>query len=319
MSSDVQKTSFKVLVADDDGQMRRRMTDFLKEKGFEVVDVTNGKEAREKLIDFTPHFIIIDLMLPDGNAIDIMNHVKSQPHLKDREIKVIVTSGHNNTQNVKECLKNGAADYVIKPFKFEDMLSRIVFHIQKKRPVLDTENASEKKTGAEFYLHLIDMVLREASSGKRPQEIYFNLTKMLALTLKAVRCNILECKEDRQTGFVQASSDDRTVTSIQVDLNRYPEVLHVMNTEKVVVIEDLDYDPNLAKIREMVKTIRFDSMIVCPIKKDGEFYGVLSARMAKSDAGISDHDIRFGQVVAYVAGLVLSAQRPLPLELKRPA
>jgi DNA-binding response OmpR family regulator len=316
--TDAEKSSFKVLIADDDGQTRRRLSDFLKEKGFEVTDCEDGNQVKRRLVEWKPHFVIIDLMLPEGNAMDIMSFMKTNDVLKDLNIRTLVTSGHNSAQNVRDSLKAGASDYIIKPFKFDDMLSRLVFHIQKKRKIDEAIGAKADKTsGAEFYLHLIDMVLREANSGKRTQDVCYNLTKMLALTLKAVRCSIIECYDDRQTGFVQASSDDKAVQSIKIDLNRYPEVLHVMNTEKVVVIEDLDYDPMLAKIRDLVKTIRFDAMIVCPIKRDGKFYGVVSARMKKLENGFTDHDIRFAQVIAYVMGLVISADRPMPIEMRR--
>ncbi|MCB0394155.1 MAG: response regulator, partial [Bdellovibrionales bacterium] len=99
--TDGEKSSFRVIVADDDGQIRRRMSDFLKDKGFEVEDVTNGKSLREKILAWKPHFIVVDLMLPDGNAIDIINFTKTQETIKDLNMKVLVTSGHNNAQNVR--------------------------------------------------------------------------------------------------------------------------------------------------------------------------------------------------------------------------
>lgn len=320
MSEAASSKNYRVIIADDDGQLSRRLSDFFKEKNFDAKLVSNGKELKSILKDpaWIPHFIITDLMLPDGNAIEICNMTNTLAHLKDSGIKVLVTSGHNSLQNVKDCMKAGASDYVIKPFKFDDMLSRIVFHIQNRRHIVDADSEDKNALkGGDLYLHLLEIVLKEAVQYKKFQDTLFNLTKMLAITLKAVRCNIVECSEDRQVGWVKASSDDRSVQGIQLDLNRYPEIIHVMNTEKVVVIENLDYDPALAEIKKSFKNISFNSIIVCPLKKRGQFYGVIAARMDKSYAGFNDRDIRFAQMLACVVSLAISGNLPVPLELQR--
>lgn len=321
--SQTSSKNFRVIVADDDGQLSRRLSDFLKDKNFDVKMVNHGKEVKAilKETDWIPHFIISDLMLPDANAIDLCtNVIKAHPHLVNADIKVIVTSGHNSVQNVKDSIKSGASDYVIKPFKFEDMLSRLIFHIQNKRQVVEAEKEDQSKlSGGDLYLHLLEIVLKEATQFRKLHDTLYNLTKMMGITLKAVRCNVVQCYDDRQTGIVVASSDDRAAKGIKLDLNRYPEILHVMNTEKVVVIENLDYDPNLAEIKKLFKNISFNSMIVLPIKKRGQFYGVLAARMDKSYAGFTDRDIRFAQLIANVISLVISSDLPIPLELQTPA
>lgn len=321
MSVDASK-NYRIVVADDDGQLSRRLSDFLKEKNFDIKMVNNGRELITLLKEpqWVPHFVVSDLMLPDCNAIELCGLLRNLPHTKDANVRVLVTSGHNSAQNVKDSLKAGASDYVVKPFKFEDMLSRLIFHIQKKRTIVEAEKEdSSQLAGGDLYLHLMEIVLKEATAQRKLSETLFNLTKMLAITLKAVRCNIVETSEDRQAGLIMASSDDRAAKGIKIDLNRYPEIIHVMNTEKVVVIENLDYDPVLAEIKKNFKNISFNSMMVCPLRKRGNFYGVLAARMDKSVEGFTDRDIRFAQMMANVASLVISADLPIPLELQRPA
>jgi len=315
--SETPSRNYRVLIADDDGQLSRRCMDFLKEKNFDAKVVATGRELRNLLLDasWIPHFILSDLVLPDCNAIELCSLVKNTPHLYDANTRVLVTSGHNSLQNVKDSLKAGAADYIVKPFKFDDLVTRLIFHIQKKRVIVDAEKEDTGKlTGYHLYLHLLEIVLKEATSSRRTHDVLFNVTKMLGITLKAVRCNIVETSDDRQSGMIMASSDDRTARGIKIDLNRYPEIIHVMNTEKPVVIESLDYDPVLAEIKKNFKNIQFNSMIVCPLKKRGELYGIIAARMDKTAGGFQDRDIRFAQMVAAVASLVISADLPLPLE-----
>lgn len=310
---------YTVLICDDDIQTARRFQDFLKDRGFEVRCMSNAEECKQALIDWKPKFLFYDLLMPDFNAIQLLQFVNANEELKKRKIKVLVTSRHNNVTNVKDCIKAGASDYIIKPFKFEDIFSRLIFHAQKKRKVVAVDKEDQTLLeGGELYLHLFAFVLKEANTTKPFNEVLHNMTKMLGMTLKAVRCSIIETHENRLDAWVRASSDDGKVNSLQIDLNRYPEVVHVMNNDEPVVIENLDKDPNLAEIKKNFQKISFNSLIVCPVYKRGNFYGVMSTRMATSD-GFDDNQIRFAQLMSLIVSLVLSSQFPIPIELQEPA
>jgi DNA-binding response OmpR family regulator len=307
--------NFKVLIGDDDSAGSRRLVDFLKERGFAAEHAPSGKALRERIKTWRPTFVICDLTLTEFNAPQLLSWVKSDPDFKTWKPKVLVTSAHNVVRNIKECITLGASDYIVKPYKLEDILTRLIFHIQNKRELLPENKAETPKLeGADIYLHLMDIVLREAMSGRQPQEIHFNLIKMIAITLKAVRCSMVKISEDLQAGEVQASSDDKSIKGLKLDMNKYPEMVHVMNTGKAVVIEDLEYDPMLAQIKNLVKGISFNSMIVSPVRRNGDMYGVISARMAKEHSKFNERDIRFVTLVSQVLSLYLSANLTLPHE-----
>jgi GAF domain-containing protein len=119
-----------------------------------------------------------------------------------------------------------------------------------------------------------------------------------------VRCNIVHCV-DQRVGYVVTSNDDRKATGIQLDLYKYPEVLHVLNTQSLVAIENIDHSLELRGVREKVKDISFNSMIVCPISRHGQPFGVLSLRMPPEKETVSDNEIRFVEIVSQVVSLVL--------------
>jgi DNA-binding response OmpR family regulator len=318
MAADAQEiqSNFKVLIADDDGASSRRLQDFLKERGFSVDVVANGKLAKERITMWKPTFVICDLTLADLNAFQLLSWIKTDPSVKDNKPKVFVTSAHNIVKNIKECISLGASDYIVKPFKYEDILTRLVFHIQNKRELISEAGKEKagKLEGADIYLHLLELVLRETLSGRAQSEILLNITKMIAITLKAVRCSVVMISEDLQAGTVLASSDSRDARGFLLDMNKYPEMLHVMNSEKAIVIEDLAYDPMLAKIKDLVKGISFNSMIVCPVSRNGSMYGVISARMDRAHSKFNDRDIRFCQIVAQITSLLMSSGMLIPHE-----
>ncbi len=302
---------FKVLIADDDSVTSRRLQEFLREKGFPTEHASGGKMLKEKILSFEPTFVICDLTLVEFNALNLLKWLKG-PDFKGKAVpKVFVTSSHNVVQNIKECISQGAASYIIKPFTPEDILGRLVFQIQNRRSELNT--AKEKTENVDAYFNLLEMAFKESLSGRDTHEIFFNLVKLVATTLKAVRCSIIRVSEDLQQGLVMCSSDDAKLKGLKININRYPEVLHVMQTQKTVVIEDLGSDPQMKEIQKMVSSIAFNSMIVVPVTRDVDSYGVLSARMEK-DIKFSERDIKLVELISHVASLYVSSKSTLPHE-----
>jgi DNA-binding response OmpR family regulator len=315
---------YKVLIIDKDGQNSRRIADFLKEKGFDTETANTGEMGIEKIKIFKPKYVVVDLVLPDMNGFDFLDYLQAHKQIVPNGMKTLMMSSHNNIENVKKAIHKGACDYIIKPIKAETVLPRLIFHAQTKRniEVIKDDNKSQGggiSDGSNMYLHLLNLVLKEANSRKSDHEVLFNMTRMLAITLKAVRCSLIQCDEDMVTGYVRASHDDINVNNIKIDLEKYPEVVDVMNREQVVVIENLDNDPVLAEIKKNFQSIKFNSMIVCPVYKLGYFYGVVSARMNDKSKAFSDDQIRFVLIMSQIISLILNSQIPLPIELRRPA
>lgn len=154
-------------------------------------------------------------------------------------------------------------------------------------------------------LHLTDLVLRQAIAGDSIPNILFNLTKMVAIKLDGVRCSIVDVVSPF-AGIVVVSSDDRGAMGIELDLNKYPEIVNVMNTQVMIAIENLENSPELKSIRSLLRSTMFNSMIVCPVSRFQKPFGVLSLRMPLEKTSISDNEMRFVEIVSHTASLVLS-------------
>ena len=306
-----QDERIRVLIADDDHLLSRRLCDYIIERGFDARVVANGKDARTEIITFKPRFILGDLMLPEGGALSLIDFIKGEKSLRHQFMHVIVMSGHNVETNVRQALQRGAKDYLVKPFRHEDVVKRLVFHSRSYRKLKELSNKDFSKIDeSSLMLHLTDLVLRQAlgfNTGGTPgtlEDILFNLTRMVSMKMDGVRCNIVHCV-DQRLGYVVTSNDDRKASGIQLDLYKYPEVLHVLNTQSMVAIENLDHSVELRGVREKVKDISFNSMIVCPVGRHGQPFGVLSLRMPPEKETVSDNEIRFVEIVSHVVSLVL--------------
>ena len=110
----------RILVVDDDPQTLRYVRDALTEAGYSP-QVTGDPEEVPRLIEaHRPHLILLDLMLPGTDGIELMERV---PAMAD--VPVIFISGYGRDQIIAKALEAGAADYVVKPFSPTELVARI--------------------------------------------------------------------------------------------------------------------------------------------------------------------------------------------------
>ena len=150
---------------------------------------------------------------------------------------------------------------MLKPFRHQDLFKRIVFHSRAYRQ-LKTISSKDFNTvdEASLMLHLTDLVMRQALGGQSAAgcSLHSDPHGVHALTWTGVRCSIIHCVE-AQKGFVVSSNDDKKATGIQLDLNKYPEVMHVLNTQALVAVENMAENSELHSVREAVKDINFST------------------------------------------------------------
>jgi CheY-like chemotaxis protein len=295
----------RILVADDESLLGQRLAEFLSSKGFATETVRSGSELEAALVSFQPQFILYDLMLPELNALQFLQRMASS-RASYPGLKVFVLSGHSNQTNIRECMRLGAADYISKPVSHDALLARIILYLQPKREVTEFQAKSAADfEGALFYLHLTDLLLREANKGLPVPGSLHNLSGLLGVTLKAVRVSIVHCDVEARKGRVMASSDKRSINGLEIDLNRYPEIQYVLTNEKLLAVDNLAADPTMHFVTLLEKSINFNSMVVAPIRIKGDLWGVLSARMPESKKKLNEFEIRFCQLAAHVVGMVL--------------
>ena len=110
----------RILLAEDDEIMRITLYDRLKSKGWKVDQAADGKEALDKLKKQKYHLVISDIRMPGLDGIELMRHVQ---RLYPRT-EVILMTAFGEVKDAVDCLKNGAADYILKPFDMDDLTIR---------------------------------------------------------------------------------------------------------------------------------------------------------------------------------------------------
>lgn len=292
----------KVLLADDDWQSGRRAMDYLNQNGFDCRMVHSGIEAKKMLLAWQPKVLIVDLLLPEANAFELLRFCQNEAVLREKNVAVLVMSGHNSEENVRESYQRGARDYLARPIRYPDLLSRVVFHCRDNRSV--TEIKGEATTDS---LKIADLVITQALEKLPFEEILHNITQMATLKVKGMRCSIV-FQMTHEKGIVLASNDKKDIAGLALDLRKYPEIQLVVNTGKMIVIDNLDESRALSRIKNEFKNISFNGMILCPLYYQQKIFGVISMRMPSDTNRIADRDVHFLEYVAKVLSLYLGSQ-----------
>lgn len=110
----------KILVVDDDPAISEMLTIVLEAEGFSTVAVTDGAQAVSTFHAENPDLVLLDLMLPGMNGIDICRAIR-----QDSAVPIVMLTAKTDTVDVVLGLESGADDYVSKPFKPKELVARI--------------------------------------------------------------------------------------------------------------------------------------------------------------------------------------------------
>jgi two-component system KDP operon response regulator KdpE len=110
----------RILIADDETQLRRAVKRSLEGHGYTVREAADGASSLRELGTFKPDVVLLDLMMPDMTGVDVCRELR-----KTSQIPVIVLSVVGEERRKVEALDAGADDYLTKPFGMDELLARI--------------------------------------------------------------------------------------------------------------------------------------------------------------------------------------------------
>ena len=112
----------KILIVDDAPVIRFVLRDMLELGGFEVVgEGENGIEAVQKFLELKPDLVTLDITMPEKDGITALMEIKAL----DKNAKVIMVTALDERDSLIDAIKNGASDYIMKPFEQERVLSAV--------------------------------------------------------------------------------------------------------------------------------------------------------------------------------------------------
>src|ERR1041384_4459754 len=125
MEYQLHEESLRVLVVDDEKVIREILSDFLTMEGYVVRTVEDGVEALKELQRRSYNLVISDLKMPNRGGLELIEKIADQ----QIPVLTVIMTGFGTVETAIEAMKKGAYDYILKPFKVEE-----VIHIVQRRP-----------------------------------------------------------------------------------------------------------------------------------------------------------------------------------------
>ena len=113
----------KVLVADDDADIRMLVSLRLRSAGFDVVQAENGERALELVESERPALCVLDVTMPKVDGFEVTRRLRA--NAETARLPVILLTARAQSRDLSEGIAAGATDYMPKPFKADDLIARV--------------------------------------------------------------------------------------------------------------------------------------------------------------------------------------------------
>jgi len=128
----------RVLVVDDDPALAEMLTIVLRGEGFDTAVVGDGTRALPAVRELRPDVVLLDLMLPGMNGIDVCRAIRAESG-----VPIVMLTAKTDTVDIVLGLESGADDYIVKPFKPKELVARVRARVRRT----ETEPAEQLSIG----------------------------------------------------------------------------------------------------------------------------------------------------------------------------
>lgn len=115
--------SKKILIADDNENIRDALTYLLEDEGYDLLLAKDGADTIRKVRDLRPDVLFLDIMMPEINGYDVCRTIKSDPELKNTYVIMLTAKGQVMEQ--ERGREVGADEYIVKPFSPMEILAKV--------------------------------------------------------------------------------------------------------------------------------------------------------------------------------------------------
>ncbi|BCN29253.1 response regulator transcription factor [Anaeromicropila herbilytica] len=130
---------YRIIIIDDDDDLRRLLKRCFENEGYDIETASDGEEGLNKIKSGNYDLIILDIMLPKMNGIEVLEELR-----KEYIVPVILLSAKEQEMDIVDGLKSGADDYITKPFRLSEIVARVESVLRRcemmQRKLADSKN-----------------------------------------------------------------------------------------------------------------------------------------------------------------------------------
>jgi two-component system cell cycle response regulator len=300
----------RILVVDDDEGLLKTLAWILKDKGHEVIPVTESVGLLPRLVEERPDLLMLDIMMPKVDGLQVLEQIKTDERWRD--LPVLMISSMSPEDGTVRALGLGACDFISKPFRVKELLARVEAHLRTGRALRDArreaqEHAAEAKARAEEAAIRAEMVdiLHEVTDALNSEEIYHILAQRVAHVLKIAKCSLVIPQPGGKVGLIMVASDNPMLRNLEIQLDGYPEIRLALDSNRSVLIPDVQNDQLYAEVRERWRRdgikVATKSVIAIPFTLHGSESGVFFLRTMADGVTLTQADVSFAEEVIKTA------------------
>lgn len=167
----------KILLVDDEPDILEILGYNLKREGYEVATASNGEEGLKRAAEFEPDLIILDIMMPVMDGVEVCRQLRAKPKFKNTIITFLTARDEDYSQIA--ALDNGGDDYITKPIRPRVLISRINALLRRNERVDDEEEQKEIVIG-DLVIDLEQVLVRRGKEKIELAKKEFDLLTLLA-------------------------------------------------------------------------------------------------------------------------------------------
>ena len=315
-----------VLVADQDPVAAGALAWLLREQGYQVTSVSEGRRLVDALERTRPDLLLVDVEDLGADGEKLLERVKHDERWRDVPIVVATHLPSNGKASRPLVPPRVADDYVTKPFRVPELLARIQTQLRAQSELRSTRAAlavarAELERAREDVAsnrQIVD-ILNEVTGELSATEIYRILVRRVARALSLSRSSVVLASAGDATGAVVASFEDPAAPDLAIRLERYPELVSALETERPVLVRDVQNDPVFEQTRKLWaeegRDVAIRSVAALPFSVDRWRSGALMLRTERHERELTDDDVEFAGTVVNAA--VAAIKRAQTLESTR--
>ena len=236
--------------------------------------IQNKNTLKKELAKKKPDAFLVDS--PDG-----LDQVKSL----NIQCPMIALIFGNVTRGIRSIVGSDIECYLLSPFHRDDLE-------RKLRVVVSGKSWFENLYRKRKDLHALIELTHLFSSTLNSREVLYLVVKKIADILKATRCSIISINSENQRyANVVSTFEDPEMTSLKIDLQKYPEIRRVLSSKKLTVIKDAQKDPMMKDVKDIIAPIGIRSIVVIPVIFYDEVIGTLLLRTSKIKHAFTKREI----------------------------
>lgn len=312
-----------VVVAGDDPRQAGIMCWMLRERGYAATTAPLGDGLLDALESAMPRVLVLNARPDRRRAEEALQRVRATDGT--RALAVIV-AGIDDGADARALMQCGADDWLAAPLRAAELLARVSVRVELPALERGWRDAIQRKEEELARAHediatsrqLVE-ILNEVASEMSAAEIYKVLARRVARALDLRHCSVVLAVNGESAGTVVAAYDDPSITNLEVDIARYPELLMALRTSRPVLVADVATDPMFADVRELWRregrTPPIRSVLVLPFALDRRRSGLFFLRTERGERMLAEEDTAFAETLIRAA--VAAIRRAQALESTR--